>query len=107
MSNDKKPINKKAAGRRDFLRKTAFLGTATPFALNLAALSASANLQAATATDYKALICLFLNGGNDNANTVLATDADSWAQYLAVRTTSGAESIALPAVGQTWWRVVD
>ncbi len=106
MSNDKKPVDKKpvdkkAAGRRDFLRKTAFLGTATPFALNLAALSASANLQAATATDYKALICLFLNGGNDNANTVLATDADSWAQYFAVRFTNNTDSIALPAVGQT------
>ncbi|MBI3231225.1 MAG: hypothetical protein HYZ45_13990, partial [Burkholderiales bacterium] len=70
--------------RRNFLRQTAFVGTATPFAMNLAALSASANLQAATAPDYKALVCLFLAGGNDNANTVLATDADSWAQYQAV-----------------------
>ncbi len=99
MSNDKKMNDKKLAARRDFLRKTAFIGTATPFALNLAALGASANLQAATSNDYKALVCLFMLGGNDSANTVLATDSDSWAQYQAVRVTPGGESIDLPAVG--------
>jgi uncharacterized protein (DUF1501 family) len=38
-----------------------------------------------TANDYKALVCVFLYGGNDSFNTVLATDADSWAAYQSVR----------------------
>jgi len=73
------------ASRRLFLKQaTAFssLGVATPFALNLAALGTSA---AQTAGDYKALVCIFLQGGNDHFNTVLATDTTSWANYAAVR----------------------
>jgi uncharacterized protein (DUF1501 family) len=40
---------------------------------------------AQTATDYKALVCVFLTGGNDAFNTVLATDTASWAAYTSVR----------------------
>jgi uncharacterized protein (DUF1501 family) len=43
-------------------------GVAAPWALNLATLGEAA---AATATDYKALVCIFLYGGNDHANTVV------------------------------------
>ena len=46
-------------------------GAAAPWALNLAALGEAA---AATATDYKALVCIFLYGGNDHANTVVPYD---------------------------------
>ncbi|GGC58871.1 DUF1501 domain-containing protein [Undibacterium terreum] len=88
------------ASRREFLRMASALsvaGTAAPFALNLAAMGSAA---AQTAPgDYKALICLFMFGANDHANTVLATDSGSWSQYLSVRTTTDAGSIALPAVG--------
>lgn len=90
--------NKPNSARRNFLRQSSFLGGAAPFALNLAALGASAQAHAA-GEDYKALVCLFMFGGNDHANTVLATDPQSWAQYIAVRTTQGNESIALPALG--------
>ena len=50
----------------------AALGTGAPFALNLAALGAAS---AQTANDYKALVCIFLYGGNDNHNTVIPYDA--------------------------------
>lgn len=73
------------ASRRLFLKQAgalSTLGAAAPLALNLAAGSAMA---AATASDYKALVCVFLHGGNDAFNTVLATDDDSWASYNAVR----------------------
>ena len=40
---------------------------------------------AQSAGDYKALICVFLYGGCDYANTVLATDPSSWSGYLAAR----------------------
>ena len=60
--------------RRLFLQQAAAIGTlgaAAPVALNLAAFGPAA---AAGATDYKALVCVFLTGGNDAYNTVLATD---------------------------------
>ncbi|WP_394779479.1 DUF1501 domain-containing protein, partial [Undibacterium sp.] len=88
------------ASRREFLRMASALsvaGTAAPFALNLATMGSAA---AQTAPgDYKALVCLFLFGANDHANTVLATDSSSWSQYTSVRTTTDTGSIALPAVG--------
>ena len=74
------------ASRRAFLKRSAALGlagVATPFVTSLAAIGEAA---AATATDYKALVCVFLYGGNDYANTLPAYDAASYAQYLAART---------------------
>jgi uncharacterized protein (DUF1501 family) len=87
------------ASRREFLRRAAVLsgsvGTgALPFAMNLAAMNAAA----AQSGDYKAIVCLFLHGGNDSANMVLPTDAASWQAYTTVRST-GADPIALKAVG--------
>ncbi|WP_338848963.1 DUF1501 domain-containing protein [Massilia sp. W12] len=80
--------------RRAFLR-AASATVATPFALNLAALGQAAAANAVN--DYKALVCIFLAGGNDPFNTVLATDPDSWEQYSKLRTTNnGSLSIALP-----------
>lgn len=80
------------------------LGTAAPFALQLAAAGSAAGQ---SAPDYKALVCVFLYGGNDANNMVLATDQDSWSRYFTARNT-GADPIALmppgtPAtpVGQT------
>ncbi len=68
---------------------------AAPFALNLAAMGLAA---AQAAPDYKALVCLFLFGGNDSLNMVLPTDTDSWAAYSAVRN-QAPDSIALLAPG--------
>lgn len=91
--------------RREFLRLSGLLssagalGAASPFALSLANIGTAAAQGAVS--DYKALVCLFLYGANDQANTVLATDTDSWTQYQTVRTTSEAGSIALPAIGMT------
>ncbi|MBU6436822.1 MAG: hypothetical protein KGQ77_04770, partial [Betaproteobacteria bacterium] len=75
------------ASRREFLKVSSLLSAAgaagAPFALNLATLGAAAAQTAPS--DFKALICLFLYGGNDSANMVLPTDADSWAVYNTVR----------------------
>jgi uncharacterized protein (DUF1501 family) len=88
------------ASRRLFLRHagalTSLLGPmAAPLALNLAA-AGTASAQAAP--DYKALVCLFMFGGNDALNMVLPTDAASWANYGAVRN-QAPDSIALLAPG--------
>lgn len=71
--------------RRAFMRRAGQLtavGAATPLGLNLAAMGEAA---AFTATDYKALVCVFLYGGNDHANTVVAHDPASWQRYRNIR----------------------
>ena len=78
---------KPSATRREFIRRTTGLsiaGAATPWAVNLAAISEAA---AQSATDYKALVCVFLHGGNDFANTVIPFDAGGYADYAAIRST--------------------
>ena len=39
----------------------------------------------AQAADYKALVCVFLYGGNDGSNTIVPTDAARYDQYAGVR----------------------
>ncbi|XHS80188.1 DUF1501 domain-containing protein [Burkholderiaceae bacterium UC74_6] len=73
--------------RREFLRRSSALGlmgTAAPWALNLAAM---AEASAQTASDYKALVCVFFYGGNDYANTVVPYDATTYASYAQIRQT--------------------
>jgi len=87
------------SSRREFLRRAAAISAATgsgalPFAMNLAAMGAAS----AQANDYKAIVCLFLHGGNDSANMVLPTDTASWQAYTTVRGT-GSDPIALRAPG--------
>lgn len=86
--------------RRAFLQRSsqlALTGAALPMALNLAALGEAAAATAAGG-DYKALVCVFLYGGNDYANTVVSYDPPSYAEYAAVRGGQGASGggIALP-----------
>ena len=73
------------ASRRAFMKRASALslaGTATPWALNLATLGEAA---AATATDYKALVCVFLYGGNDDGNTLVPYDQASYNLYSGLR----------------------
>jgi uncharacterized protein (DUF1501 family) len=73
------------ASRRAFLRRSAALSLAagaTPWALSLAAMGEAA---AATATDYKALVCVFLYGGNDQSNTLVPYDSASYSAYQSLR----------------------
>jgi uncharacterized protein (DUF1501 family) len=81
--------------RRDFLVRTtcaalgaaAFQGTVRQFGL--------ANLLATQNTvggNYRALVCVFMNGGNDANNMVIPNDA-GYAAYSAARTTAG---LAIP-----------
>lgn len=74
------PLNRRAFMRR--AGQLATVGAATPLGLNLAAMGEAA---AFTASDYKALVCVFLYGGNDHANTVVAHDPASWQRYRNIR----------------------
>jgi uncharacterized protein (DUF1501 family) len=86
--------------RRAFLRRSAqlaFTGAALPTALNLAAIGEAA---AFNATGYKALVCVFLNGGNDNWNTVVPYDNSSYDLYSAIRGGGAGRTAGGVALGQ-------
>lgn len=73
------------ASRRAFLQRASAMsiaGVATPWALNLAAM---AEASAASATDYKAIVCVFLYGGNDYANTLVPYDVSNYNAYYQLR----------------------
>ncbi|MDW5418602.1 DUF1501 domain-containing protein [Iodobacter sp. CM08] len=74
--------------RREFLRRAGMLaasGAAAPMAFNLSLMSEAA---AATAPgDYKALVCVFLAGGNDHQNTMVPYDLKNYQAYAAIRQT--------------------
>lgn len=81
-----------ATTRRNFLLRSAAcstLGATAPWALNLAAIS-SASAQT-SASDYRALVCVFLVGGNDNHNTIIPLDKATYDKYALIR-----GSIAVP-----------
>ena len=74
------------ASRRAFLQRASALtlaGSATPWALNLAAMGEAA--AAGAPADYKALVCVFLYGGNDYGNTLIPVDTASYAAYAGMR----------------------
>ncbi|MDO5288634.1 MAG: DUF1501 domain-containing protein [Pseudomonadota bacterium] len=84
--------------RRAFLQRLGHLGVAgvaTPWALNLAAMSDAA----AQTGGYKALVCVFLLGGNDNGNTVIPYDSTGHSAYVNARggliAASGSDGLAI------------
>jgi uncharacterized protein (DUF1501 family) len=83
------------ASRREFLRRTAAVsvtGVAAPWALNLAAIGEAA---AQNANDYKALVCVFLYGGNDHGNTLVPYDSTTYDSYRSLRGTLATDRGAL------------
>lgn len=67
--------------RREFLKRMGLLSMAgtQPIALNLATMSQAVAFNAGD--DYKALVCVFLLGGNDHANTLIPIDTNNYAIY--------------------------
>jgi uncharacterized protein (DUF1501 family) len=82
--------------RRQFLRTASMASMAgfyvSPFFVELNSLAAMA--QGTAGTDYRALVCVYLAGGNDGHGTVIATDPDSFAAFTSAR--SGAPGLAYP-----------
>ena len=61
----------------------------------------SARPAAASATDYKALVCVFLYGGNDYANTLIPYDSSNYGLYYNLRPTLAYARSALDATALT------
>lgn len=93
--------------RRAFLRRSkqvAVAGTAGSFALGLAGIGEAAAFSAGS--DYKALVCVFLNGGNDHNSTFIPCDTTNYNLYSAIRgggagQTAGGLTPALSALTPT------
>lgn len=64
----------------------------SPFLLELNGLAAMA--QESSRSGYRALVCVYLQGGNDGHGTVIATDPESFAAFTQAR--SGAPGLAYP-----------
>ena len=75
--------------RRSFLRKTACVGVGAGSLSMLSTLMGLRQLNAAAGDDgvddYKALVCVFLYGGNDSANMLIPTATTEYADYAAGR----------------------
>lgn len=72
--------------RRAFMRRSsqlAVMGAASGYAMGLAGLSDAAAFN--SGGGYKALVCVFLLGGNDHANTLIPFDSTNYARYSAIR----------------------
>src|SRR5580700_7655745 len=89
-------MNKFERSRRQFLRTasmTSMAGiSASPFILGLNSMAAMA--QGTSGSGYRALVCVFLQGGNDGHGTVIATDPSSFSAFTQAR--SGAPGLAYP-----------
>jgi uncharacterized protein (DUF1501 family) len=85
------------SSRRAFLRRAAAL-SAAGLASRLDFINAIGTANAQAATDYKALVCVFMFGGNDGNNTVLPLDSAGYAQYAAARPASSGIQLAQGAL---------
>ena len=97
MNRKSHPID---GSRRQFLQTASalsMLGGATPLALNLAGIGAAA-AQSAPA-DYRALVCIFLFGGNDQTNTVIPFDAAEFTAYTNARSTIARTTAEVTSIG--------
>lgn len=82
--------------RRDFFKLLGAMGA-------LGFLGGSGAARSASADDYRALVCIFLYGGNDGNNMLLPIDKGGYADYSAVRTVASGinlnQSAILPLTG--------
>src|SRR6185503_10631461 len=76
-----------AITRRDFLRTTACALGGTALASSIDTFGIVHALTPQAATDYKALVCVFLNGGNDGNNMLVSLD--QYNEYSNVRSAAG------------------
>ena len=76
-----------AVTRRDFLRSSACALGSMALASSIDTFSAVHALTPQAATDYKALVCVFMNGGNDGNNMLISLD--QYTEYSNVRNTAG------------------
>ncbi|MYM90954.1 DUF1501 domain-containing protein [Rugamonas sp. FT82W] len=85
-----------STSRRRFLGAGAQTGLMG--ALSTLGLAGIATPARAAVTDYKALVCLYMAGGNDGNNMIVPLDGTRYAQYNAIR---GSHGLALSSAAKT------
>jgi uncharacterized protein (DUF1501 family) len=80
-----------ATSRRDFLRNSACALGGVALASSLETFGAVHALTPQAATDYRALVCVFLNGGNDGNNMFVSLD-----QYTSYFNARNPAQLAIP-----------
>src|SRR5271157_4042994 len=73
--------------RRDFIRRAACaaVGTAAMTSAVRDLRFMNAAVAQSNIADYKALVCIFLQGGNDSNNLILPTIPSEYANYASIR----------------------
>lgn len=89
--------------RRKFLNHSCSLGVAAAtMSSSLLQLGLARHAAAQTATDYRALVCILLAGGNDSYNMLVPFDNDQYGEYASLRSDLAlAQSSLLPLAGTT------
>lgn len=80
-----------SVNRRDFLRRTACAAVSAAAARATFGDLVSIAEAAPAATDFKALVCVFLSGGNDASNVIVPRQGSEYAAYAQAR-----GAVALP-----------
>jgi uncharacterized protein (DUF1501 family) len=84
--------------RRQFMKTASYAAmtgvTASPMLHSMRALAAMTSHAAAAPSDYRAIVCVFLSGGNDGHGTLIATDSDSFTAFTQAR--NQAQGLAYP-----------
>jgi uncharacterized protein (DUF1501 family) len=76
------------------MKRRELLKTGAALSIGSGAVMFNAGEANAQTADYKALVCIFLNGGNDGLNTITPFEKTLYDQYSAVR-----QGLALPLTG--------
>ena len=89
---------KKKISRRQFIGQAncAAVGTASLLSSLLSLRLTAGAASASNFTDYKALVCLFLNGGNDSFNMLVPRQQSAYNEYEQVRGGVGGTGLAIP-----------
>ena len=97
LSRQPRPDTQRPLDRRDFLRRTACLSSVS-IASTLTSLQLTGSVLAAEPIpgDYKALVCIFLYGGNDSYNMLIPYDTEEYANYLSIRYPQDEAGLAIP-----------
>ena len=85
------------ASRRAWLHRAGAL-SAFGLTARLPGLQSIADAAAQSAADYKALVCVFMFGGNDGNNTVIPIDTAGYANYARARPASSGINLAQASV---------
>lgn len=89
---------KQKISRRQFIGQAncAAVGTASLLSSLLSLRLTAGAASATNFTDYKALVCLFLNGGNDSFNMLVPRQQSAYNEYEQVRGGVGGTGLAIP-----------